>query len=456
MAGTIGANFDVAAIVAELMKGESRQLNRMNLDEAKQEVKLSLYGQFKSVLETFKQSVTKIKDAFETIAYTGSSSNEDIVKANIDSNGSVYPGTHSLVVSKLAKAESRAAVTTFSSKSSALSLSGNLNFTVNSIDYSVAVTAGDSLENIRDRINASSNNNGITANIMSTTNGLGDDEYTLIVSSNKTGVDNAVSISGSLAATFNFSNELSAAQNAEFTFNGKNVVRDSNYVDDVLDGISFTLLSTGSASITIAESSTDRNAAVKKSIQDMVSSYNAILNFVDQNIDSKSMPDSTIPLLKTRLKNLMSETFTGSGDLTTLFDIGVRIAKSVQTSTSSGKEVYSSFGRLEVDTDKLDKVLSDNSTDLKNFLLSDDNFVSMADDELDSMVKFTGPISQQTIDIKEYITRLNSQIGREEVRLDQVKAQLTQKYAALSAMMDKFDQLSGYLDMTFSNMNGKK
>ncbi len=453
MVGSIGSNFDVAGIVAELMKKESKQLNKYNQEESVQEVKLSLYGQFKSLIELFKTNVKNVKEAFKTISYSAASSDPTLMKAAITSNENVFPAEHTLNVSQIAKAESRASTNAFSTKSDELSLSGTLTFTVDSVDFNVAINPTDTLEKIRDRINVDSNNNGVTANIIASTDSFGNDEYTLVVSSNSTGEANAVTIGGDLESAFDFSTVLSTAQDAEFTFNGKNVVRSSNEITDVIDGISFTLISAGSSTIKVSSDKTNRNGEVKKSIQNMVNSYNQVIDLIDRNMAERIVTDSSVSMLKTKMTNLMSKEIDGLGSVTSLFDMGIKVAAASDIVKSDGK-TYKSIGKYEINESRLDEALNDHPGDLENFFADlTSGFVHEASSDMDLLVGYGGLIPTQTKSISEYISRINQSIGREESKLEVVKKQLTAKYASLGALMDKFDQLSGYLDSTFSNMN---
>lgn len=453
MVGSIGSNFDVASIVNELMKKESKQLNRYNQEESEQEVKLSLYGQFKSLIESFQSSIESVKTSFNTISYSATSSDATLMKAAITSNENVFPAEHTLDVTQIAMAERRASTNTFTTKSDALNLTGTLTFTVNAVDFDVAISSTDTLEQIRDRINVDSNNNGVTANIISSTDGLGNDEYTLVVSSDTTGTANAVTISGDLEPTFDFSTILSTAQDAEFTFDGKNVVRSSNEITDVMDGISFTLFAAGSSTIKVTSDTTNRNSEVKKSIENMINAYNQVIDLIDRNLAERIVTDSSVNMLKSKLTNLMNKEIAGFGSVTSLFDMGIKVASATDITTSSGKS-YKSIGRYEIDETKLDEILNDHPDDVQSFFTdSTSGFAHEADADIDLLVGYGGLIPTQTKNINEYISRINQNIGREESKLDVIRKQLTAKYASLGALMDKFDQLSGYLDSTFSNMN---
>lgn len=453
MSGIIGSNMDVPTIVNELMKRQTTQLTRLSKDEKLQEVKLSLYGQLKSYTENVNKALDALNSAFQTISFATSIGNSSVLSASIISNTNVFAGTHQLEVTSIASAKTVGSTNITNTRDQALNMSGDLTFTIGTEEFTVNVTSTDSLDMIRDKINKASNNVGVTAGIVAGTDQGGNPNYSLVVSSNKTGVANAVTISGSLAATFDFSNNISEATDAVFSLDGNNVVRSENTVTDVLDGVSFTLLGAGQSSFTITQDNSNKNKAITEELQNVLDSYNKVMDFIDQNVADRSLTDSTVNMVRIRIQNLFSSKLANVGGLTSLNELGIKTSAAVPKTTPAGAG-YIAGNRLEIDMDTINNMLATNPEKaLKFFTDKTGGFNKVVTTGLNAITEFGGVLSETTQSINESISALNRNMDKEEKRLELMKNDLTAKYSVLSAMMDKFDRLSTMLEKTFSSMS---
>ncbi len=164
------------------------------------------------------------------------------------------------------------------------------------------------IKSIRQRINA-----GVTAGIVGGTDQNGQNTYSLVIASSKTGVANAVTIGGTLAGTFDFTNIIKAAHDAEFTIDGNSVKRSENTITDVIDGVTFTLLDQGQSSFTIATDNVDRNKNIVSAMQAMIDSYNKLMDFIDQNTADRILAESSVNLVKKGVQGLFEKTFASIG-----------------------------------------------------------------------------------------------------------------------------------------------
>ncbi|NBV54223.1 MAG: hypothetical protein EBR79_00715 [Proteobacteria bacterium] len=191
--------------------------------------------------------------------------------------------THTLRIKQLAQAHQIRA-DAFSSASSALSGLGVTagDFTVNG--ETITVSSTDTLQDLRAKINASGA--GVTATIVSAS----PTSNFLVLNANESGADNEIVLGGTAAVTDslgltaagNIKNELIQARNARFDLNGiTDIERSSNEVDDVLTGVTFSLLK--------AETNTDVTlkiqpdlAAIKTVIGDFVAAYNGVRDYFNE------------------------------------------------------------------------------------------------------------------------------------------------------------------------------
>ena len=455
MAGINSGGLDVKAIVDNLMIGESKKLTSMQKKVETENVQLSGYGQLNSLVNTLKTNIDGLKTAMNA-GYVATVSDDDKLTASIINSSQVFNATHNLVVSTLATAETWSTATATNSRSAALGLSGDVTMTIGTSNFTISVSASDTLDNIRDKINNTSSNVGVTASVLASNDISGNPQFNLLIASNNTGVANKVTLSGAGVTALGLSTEQVAAQNAEFTLDSKSVVRSSNTVTDAIDGVSFSLLTTGSSSFTIALDQNAQNSAVTSSLHSVVDSYNQVIDFIDRVSAERTMTDSTVSNVKYAIKNIFRDSLPGSTGITSLFDMGVSYGQSVVLQTNKGKN-YTSAGRLKVTDAKVTTALNENRSNVKKFLsYNTTGFVKLAADTVKGITGYTGMIVLRKQTINDMTSRLNVNIGLEEERLDNVRLSLTKKYANLNSIMSKFDQISTFLDGQFSSISSAK
>ena len=178
-------------------------------------------------------------------------------------------------------------------------------FTLNGVE--ITVTDSDSIYEIAEKLNnanSGENATGVSATIVS----AGDNEHYLVLSSDKTGTDNKIEFgldpadeagsaamlsalgltNGTSTATLSIKNETVAPQNAIVDVNGLgvNIERQSNTIDDVIDGITLDIVKAEPGTIVNLEIDSDL-ASVKQGVIDFVDAYNEIRKFVNDQQTSE-------------------------------------------------------------------------------------------------------------------------------------------------------------------------
>lgn len=156
-------------------------------------------------------------------------------------------------------------------------------FTLNG--QNITFNDGESLNSVAAKFNSLADKTGVSASIIKISTG----KYQLSFSATKTGTDadfdfNNISKPGTLVdADGVFSgvtvSNKQAATNAEFNFNGVPIIRQSNTVSDMVDGIAFTLKQT-----TLADPTTEITVGIEA---DQTISKNSIINFINTYNDLK-------------------------------------------------------------------------------------------------------------------------------------------------------------------------
>lgn len=450
----IGNGIDVNAIVSSYMEVEKLRVDRLEKTRAEYEYQLAGYDQFSALLKKFSQTVDTINSVINTNSWKISSSN-DAVLSTVLTGSNVSPSQYAVNITQLAQAQ-QIASSTFTTDNTALGLTDTLDIQIGANNFSQIISASDSLETIRDNINKSSNNPGITATILSTTSNTGTAEYRLILSSSQTGIANEMQISGSAQTSLGLTNEIKAAQDALFSFGGFDVIRSSNTVSDLLDGITFTLnAANSSATITIAADNANKNDNIKNAVHTLVDAYNTLIDVIDKNQSTRLLRDSTYSAVKLNLQNTMGRLL-GTGSVQSLFDLGVQTAESHPSYNADGVE-YVSTGKLVIDDSVLSAALYNNYEATRSFFTdATSGFVSQFKDTLYEITKSGGNVSNREQTIKEQESRVDHKISWEESRLDFVKDKLIQQYSALNLFIQHYQQISSFLEQQLNQLDNSK
>lgn len=171
-------------------------------------------------------------------------------------------------------------------------ITGTGSFTVNGGKGSASVTVsdGDTLQDIRDKINNTSSTTGVQASVVK----VSETESTLILTSTEEGEANRMSFTdddggmvlqnlGVLSdpSTINAANVIEDGKNAIIKLDGIEVTRGSNEFSDLIDGMSISLYDAEPGTKITIDIEQDLNQA-KTAIVDFVDAYNAVQTFVNE------------------------------------------------------------------------------------------------------------------------------------------------------------------------------
>ncbi|AQW87863.1 flagellar filament cap protein [Campylobacter pinnipediorum subsp. caledonicus] len=150
-------------------------------------------------------------------------------------------------------------------------------------------------------------------------------------------------------------NRLTTAQNAIFDYNGLEVVRDKNTIDDLRTGVTINLKETGVSNFAVVEDTED----IAKNLENMVSSYNTLI----ANLNITTGYDD---------KTGDSGAFQGVNDITTIRSSLNRIFSSQNSEGKSLDQYGITFdekGVLHLDSKKLNDKLQSSVEDVRNFFV---------------------------------------------------------------------------------------
>lgn len=380
----IGSGVLTSELIEKLVNAEKAP-TELRLDRQKKslEAELSAYGRLQSALTDLRlpSRVLSLSSAVKQIE--GKSTQSAI---GVEANSSAKPGQYTMEVSQLAQAHSIKAATAYASQDTVI---GTGTLTLNIGDKTTNITidnTNNTLKGVVDAINAESKS-GVNAQIIEVDGGV-----QLVISSSKTGEDNAVRISVAGDNDGNAATGLSQlaydgtdtativqaveAKDAKLKINGVDVSRATNTVDDVIKGVEFTLTGITSSPATISISPSEEKVA--ESIEGMIKAYNSFKEIVTELTAFKGVGESGILLGDNTLRNIDSQirrvmTSTVSGLE------GSRISSLAEIGVSTNKDT----GQLTFNKEAFKKVFAENVNDI-SALFSSQGRTS------DSQIEFAG------------------------------------------------------------------
>ncbi len=240
-----------------------------------------------SLTSTLKSSVSSLADETNYLQRSTSVSNTDVsVAADAGTNLQDF----TLHVDTLAKQDIYQSTGFVSQTSTFTTNSDTLKINIGGKDYEFSVSASTTLTDLKDMINDKLDGK-VTASILNTG---GTNPYRLILKSDDTGADNAMTITSGTASTLtslgldSADNHLQTATDASFTYNGISITRSSNTIDDLQNGVTITLNQAQEAGTNTTVSITQDWTDVKDQLTSLVSSYNDLMT----NLTSATKYDS--------------------------------------------------------------------------------------------------------------------------------------------------------------------
>ena len=469
----VGSGLALDDLVQQLISAERQPKElRLNAREEAVDAEISALGAIKSKISEFQDAVDNLRDGSNLNSreptITNPSEDDDVISA--DASNSALRGSYEIIVQQLA---SGSRITTdagaFASSSDSLinSGAGSLTFSVGTEDsFTININDTTTLADLRELINSSDDNFGVTANIIETGT---TDGPRLVILSDKVGDGNNLEITNDsgnaeldrLTTTGGTSNidpsNIQSAQNAIAIVDGIEVQSSSNEFENTIQSVSFTAKelsptnSNGEKVATTLDIGFNKEG-VEEDIKSFISSYNSLVSEIErltrygatsEDEDGPLAGDSLLRGLQLSIATIVGEEVPSSG-VSSLFQLGIELNED---------------GRLEIGTEdfglgagqaRLDDTLEENFDDISTLFNDEDNGIAERLYELVEQYSSTsGLISSRersardekdSVDTAKEALELRMANFEQTVRaryvnLDQTIAQLNQTGSALFAAL---------------------
>ncbi len=430
----VGSGLDVESIVSQLVAFERRPLNRLESKKNDYQAQLSSYGQLSSAVSTFRTAMGNLDSVSDFKLFSAVSANEDAFTATASSLAAT--GTYNVQVDRLAEAH-KISSKAFTDTDTSTVGGGDLTLSIGAESFTIAGAGSLTLEGLRDAINDAADNAGVTASIVSedATNNY------LVFTSDTTGTDNAISLSGTAAdvgnlnpTTINVIADLDAQIIVDNTFT---ITRSTNTISDAISGVTLNLKDTTTGNVNLK---LERDSeGVKEKVQAFVDTYNSMKDTLNGLRADGLSGDSALLSIENSLRSVFNTPPTG---LTTtknyLVEVGVAFDKN---------------GKLTLDATDLESAINGDFEGLAE-LFTDDNqgFAFRLQAAAASILEEDGLIDAREDGINRSIDSTNSRIDREEYRMQLVEDRLRSQFSALDALIGTLSSTGNFLQSQLASL----
>jgi flagellar hook-associated protein 2 len=430
-----GSGLDLNTLLNGLMAAERQPLAAVETRLRATNTEISGVGKLRSALADFQKSMAGLAEESAFRAFSATSTDEDV--ATVSASGSAARGSYAVTVTRVAENHRLAAATTYANADTAtLGSSGDtMTIDVGGDSFTVSI-GGKTLEGVRDAINDADDNPGVTASIIHDDAG-----YRLLLTADETGSDSflATTYSGtdplglySLNSDRNSSGSFTSADlDAVASIAGFSVTSSSNTLDDVVDGVTFTLVGAGSSTVSISRD----NDKIQESASSFASAATKLFDVLD-DLKNGSLSDYGALLrgIEARVRGVLTDTV-GSDTYTSLSSVGIQSKVD---------------GSIEFDSEAfLDALQSDYSNVVDLFTNGTNGFAVQLDGLMDSYLQSGGIVDAQEDSLDSRASRLEDQQTRLEARLEMVQDRYVKQFTALDSLVASLQQTGSFITRMF-------
>ena len=454
----IGSGLDLESIISASVDAEN--VPKMNAFAAKDEalqVELSAIGEVKSALSQLQDTIEKLADPDnfnKRVANITQPTSDDGDLISVTPTSDITPGDFKIEVVAIAQG-SRALSEDglFATNEDVVSASGGtLSFSAGpDKTFDLTLDAGANLSDLRDAINDSDSNFGVTANIINTGS-----EAKLVLASTVTGTGNDLVITNDNAELDNVSTVANAggaggigiaaentAKDAIIKVDGITITNDTNTFKDAVQDMTITAkresVDNETAKLSV---DFDRESATTL-VDELITNYNNVIGQLgfQSRIGKPLNSDSTIRSLSSQMVNTLSTNLTDAGPFESIFDIGLGVTK-------EGYLEKSSIVR------SLNDALDNNFDDIGKAFAGENGIASKFEELLNNYVDSNGIMKQREDSLNGQISDLEDDVENHQFRMESLEARLREQYAGLDVLLAQMQSTQTYLSAQLASLPG--
>jgi flagellar hook-associated protein 2 len=449
----LSSGIDYKTLVDQIMSLERRPADRLQKTIDANTKKKEALDNFRKLVTDLRTAAEAFKtgsglDAYSTTAGGTDSNGKGLVVATASAGAT--PATYQVEVTSLTRAQ-KTIGTAQTSSTAALNLTGLIDLNVNGASIGQLNLDGtESLETIRDEINAIGGGTKVRATILS----AGTTDQRLVLSGLQQGAAGAFSFTdadgtGAAAITaLGLDNAAyETAADASFKIDGVPMTRSSNTVSDAIPNVTLTLNAAEAGKTATVTVERYQSAAVDAA-KAFVDAYNKVAEFLSlQNgpdVKGVSPPlrgDGTLRSMRSSLSGAMLGSAAGALplDLQTFGGAGISLGKD---------------GKLTLDAEKFKTAFDARGTDLKALLA--DRGTAVFDIADGMTLSGSGTLDLRTTGLTDANAALTGRIADIDARLEKKRMSLLAQYAKFEASLGRLKAIGDSLGAQLNGLTASK
>ncbi|MGO9993978.1 MAG: flagellar filament capping protein FliD [Steroidobacteraceae bacterium] len=455
----IGSGLNISAIVSSLTSAfGAGQQNQITSQANALDAQVSAFGTFTSSLDSLQSTLGALETPGNLAGFSATVADNTIATATAAAGA--VAGTYSLEVQNVATA---ASLTSQPVASSGTPIgTGTLTIAVGTSSTSINIDSTDNtLAGIAAAINSAPNNPGVSASIITATDGA-----RLVLSGTTTGAGNAITVTqsggdgGLSSLVYDPSNNVTnltqtqAASDANFTINGYAATSASNVASGAITGVTLNLLKASPeatpaptpatytpTTLTISPDTTAAQASISAFVTALNSTLTSIQTLTAYDPTTQTagalQGNATLQSFQNQLSNILDTvTANGTGGVNSLADLGIT--------------ANASTGNYDTNTTTLANALSSSLSGVGNLLGGTNGIVTQIDTLVTQYTQAGGLLSTINQGLQTGLTNVATQQTALNAELATYSATLTTQYNAMDAAVAALKETQTYLTAEFN------
>ncbi|VBS71930.1 flagellar filament capping protein FliD [Burkholderia pseudomallei] len=472
ISGSTGnSSMDVNSLVTALVNAKTAgQSAALSTSIATDQTTLSALGTLKAALTALQAGIGSLSDGTLTQKFTATATGTGLTATT---GAGAVAGSYSVAVTQIATSQTLSSGAFNATQQLG---TGTLTLSVDGKSTSISIdSTNNTLSGIAAAINSASNNPGVTATIVTGTDGAH-----LVLRSASTGAANVINVGvsnlsgdnglSSLAVTSTASTtggqstirsggsvawtQSTSAQDAEFTVGGIAASSASNAVSGAIAGVTLNLTQAAVGATQTLNVTTDTTAQAT-AITNVVNLYNTVITTMSSlsslsgaGTSSQSagplLGDSTLNMIRNSLARVVGAGVTTGGSTTSLASIGIKFADGSSSQTD---------GALTIDTAKLNAALQNSPSTVAALFNSTNGIGAQLNTTIQNYVQTGGVFDTRSNALNQDLKSLAQQQTRLASYASQLTSQYNAQFTALNTLMAQMNSNSNYLTQLFGGSN---
>ncbi|TPB78179.1 flagellar hook protein FliD [Burkholderia pseudomallei] len=473
ISGSTGnSSMDVNSLVTALVNAKTAgQGAALSTSIATDQTTLSALGTLKAALTALQAGIGSPSDGTPTQKFTATATGTGLTATT---GAGAVAGSYSVAVTQIATSQTLSSGAFNATQQLG---TGTLTLSVGGKSTSISIdSTNNTLSGIAAAINSASNNPGVTATIVTGTDGAH-----LVLRSASTGAANVINVGvsnlsgdnglSSLAVTSTASttggqstirsggsvawSQSTSAQDAEFTVGGIAASSASNAVSGAIAGVTLNLTQAAVGATQTLNVTTDTTAQAT-AITNVVNLYNTVITTMSSlsslsgaGTSSQSagplLGDSTLNMIRNSLARVVGAGVTTGGSTTSLASIGIKFADGSSSSQTDGA--------LTIDTAKLNAALQNSPSTVAALFNSTNGIGAQLNTTIQNYVQTGGVFDTRSNALNQDLKSLAQQQTRLASYASQLTSQYNAQFTALNTLMAQMNSNSNYLTQLFGGSN---